>query len=64
MPNLTEVAPTTTAPRPLYARSIAVALLLCADLIVAALLCLAHWQRLTLLRRKRTLYPGRAVAAQ
>jgi Domain of unknown function (DUF4328) len=46
-----------TAPRPLRARSIAAALLLGANLIIATLLCLAHGYELTLLRRIRANLP-------
>jgi hypothetical protein len=54
MLNLSEVAPMPLSPvRPVLARSITAALLLCADLIVALFLSIAHWQRLTLLRQIR-----------
>ena len=54
-----EVAQTrvTTVPRPLRALSIAAALLLGADLVLAVLLCLAHRSELTLLRRIRANLP-------
>jgi hypothetical protein len=52
--NLTEVAPAPLSRvRPVLARSITAALLLCGDLIVALLLSVAYWQRLTLLRQVR-----------
>jgi hypothetical protein len=62
MLGLTEVTSASVPPnpRPMLARSIAAALLLTTQLIVAFLLSVAFWQRLTLLREIRT---GLAVAA-
>jgi hypothetical protein len=53
------VAPPARAitPRPLLARSIAAALLLCANLVVALMLFVAHWQRLTLVTQLRANLP-------